>query len=409
MKSFVQFRRAAKLNVQGRVLQGLDFEFQVVRSTKASQNTCEIKVYNFNPDNRKFLQSQTQGVVLELHAGYAEQDPLPRIFLGQLRQVTTERQGPDWVTLISSGDGDKEKKKGVSFSLGPGTSYERAVQEIVKQIGGKAGNVLSAIKNGRFADAGSQLSEGFTAHGNGDEELKKLMDSGGFEHSWQNGELQVLPKGGALNLAAITLDETSGLIGSPELGVTAAKGGATVKFRALLNGEIFPGRVVHVKSVNVDGFFAVTKAQYTGMTWGNDWYVDCEAKAYGKGASASLGTSATADAAAKKNPYAAVVPGNIDLAHRPYVRNADNSISTVRSASIEADGKIYLFPTVTYEGKILGAPDAFRYYVVQRKQHLGIYASEAAASAAGEKIHQDQLSNPPANTLNNGLGPKDLE
>lgn len=278
MKSFVQFKRAAKLNVQGRVLQGLDFEFQIVRSSKASQNTCEIKVYNFNPDNRKFLQSQTQGVIVELLAGYADQTPLPRIFLGQLRQVTTERQAADWVTLISSGDSDKEKKKGVSFSLGPGTSYERAVQEVVKQIGGKAGNILSAIKNGRFADAGSQLAEGFVAHGNGDNELKKLMDAGGFEHSWQNGELQVLPKGGALNLPAITLDETSGLIGSPELGVSTAKAGATAKFRALLNGEIFPGRVVHLKSVNVDGFFVVTKAQYNGVIAGNDWYVDCEAK-----------------------------------------------------------------------------------------------------------------------------------
>lgn len=255
-------------------MQGLDYEFQIVRSTKASQNTCDVKVYNLNPDNRKFLQSQTKGVAIELHAGYVEQVPLPRIFLGQLRQVTTERAAADWVTLVSSGDGDKEKKKGVSFSLGPGTTYEHAVQEIVKQIGGKAGNVLSAIKNGRLADASKQFSEGFTAYGNGDNELKKLLDSGGYEHSWQNGELQVLPKGGALNAPAITLSEMSGLIGSPELGLNKDQ----VKFRALLNGEIYPGRVVHIVSVNLDGFFVVSKVQYTGMTWGNDWYCDCEGK-----------------------------------------------------------------------------------------------------------------------------------
>jgi hypothetical protein len=269
---FELFRRAAKLNVQGRVLEGLDFEFQVVRSLKSSQNTCDVKMYNLAPATRKFLQEQTKGVILELLAGYQQQSPMPRIFLGQLRQITTERDGADWVTLISSGDGDKEKRKGVGFSLGPGTTLERATKEILKQIGGKAGNLAAAIKNGRFADGASQFVESFTAYGNGDKELGKLLGGAGLEHSWQNGELQVLPKGGALNLPAITLDQGSGLVGSPELGVAGDK----VKFRALLNAEIFPGRIVHVKSANLDGFFVVGKCQYTGGFHLSEWYVDCE-------------------------------------------------------------------------------------------------------------------------------------
>lgn len=272
MAEFELFKRAAKLNVHGRVLEGLHFEFQVIRSLKASQNTCDVKMYNLAPNTRKFLQEQTKGVILELHAGYEGQSPLPRIFLGQLRQITTERDGADWVTLISSGDGDKEKKKGVSFSLGPGTSLERAAKEIMKQIGGKVGNLASALKNARFTDGAAQFAESFTAYGNGDKELGKLLGGAGLEHSWQNGELQVLTKDSALNATAVTLNQGTGLVGSPELGVSGDK----VKFRSLLNAEIFPGRIVHIQSANLDGFFRVDKAQYTGGIHLSEWYVDCE-------------------------------------------------------------------------------------------------------------------------------------
>ncbi|HEX6464146.1 MAG TPA: hypothetical protein VFZ98_06830, partial [Vicinamibacterales bacterium] len=81
--------------------------------------------------------------------------------------------------------------------------------------------------------------------------------------------------------------------------------------------------------------------------------------------------------------------GNIDLTKRPRVQNADGSISTVRSMSFERDGKEILVPTVSDDGKILNDDEAIAQYDRTGK-HLGIFSSDAAASAYAKKLHDAQ-------------------
>lgn len=269
----VLFGRKASLNVHGKVLEGLDFEFRVDRSLKPESNTADFSIYNLAPENRKFLQSQKGGVIVEFRAGYASDSTLPLIYLGQLREVTTVRDGADWTTQLSTGDGDKERKHPVAFSLGPGTSFDNAVKKTLSEIGMHASNVTRDIAGGHFGDASKELVEGFAAFGYGGPELDRLLDSGGLEGSIQNGEMQILPKGAALNKSTVTLNESTGLVGSPEFGDAG-----TIKARSLLNAEIFPGRLVHVVSASADGFFRVERAAYSGQTAGGDWYVDFDGK-----------------------------------------------------------------------------------------------------------------------------------
>lgn len=81
-------------------------------------------------------------------------------------------------------------------------------------------------------------------------------------------------------------------------------------------------------------------------------------------------------------------PGNIDIHNRPVVKNGDK-ISTVRSISINEDGKEILIPTVSDEGKLLSDKEAIDLYHRTGK-HLGKFDSVANANAYAEKLHQQQ-------------------
>lgn len=84
-----------------------------------------------------------------------------------------------------------------------------------------------------------------------------------------------------------------------------------------------------------------------------------------------------------------VEPGNINLDNRPIVKNADGSISTVRSMSIGVDGKEVLIPTVSDDGRILTPDEAIAQYKETGK-HLGVFDTVAHATAYAKKLSSAQ-------------------
>ena len=90
--------------------------------------------------------------------------------------------------------------------------------------------------------------------------------------------------------------------------------------------------------------------------------------------------------------------GNIDLWNRPVVTNADGTVSTIRSISIEEDGKTILIPTVV-DGKVVSDEEAVQHYD-ETGEMLGEFNSEKEAQDYADKLHdQQERLYAPENTL----------
>jgi hypothetical protein len=94
-------------------------------------------------------------------------------------------------------------------------------------------------------------------------------------------------------------------------------------------------------------------------------------------------------------------PGNIDVNHRPVVKNADGSHSTIFSMTIPiGDGRWALVPSIvngkflTQDGKmprgkqaLQQLEDAAAEHFKKTGEHLGIFASQKAADSYAEATH----------------------
>ncbi|MEN5115840.1 hypothetical protein ABE488_00685 [Luteimonas sp. TWI662] len=88
-------------------------------------------------------------------------------------------------------------------------------------------------------------------------------------------------------------------------------------------------------------------------------------------------------------PRGQLAAGNIDLNSRPVVRNADGTISTVRSMSTNIDGREVLIPTVSDDGRVLGDDEAVDTYM-RTGRHLGQFATPEDATSYAQQLHVQQ-------------------
>lgn len=94
----------------------------------------------------------------------------------------------------------------------------------------------------------------------------------------------------------------------------------------------------------------------------------------------------------QQNAAGLLVPGNINIHQRPVVRNADGTVSTVRSMTFTTpDGRAVLVPSVIAGRGIVSPQEAYKYYQ-QTGQHLGVFDTPENADAYAQMLHEQQAS-----------------
>lgn len=266
------FRRTYALTVDTVRLTDLDVSFKVDRHLKREPNTCELAIYNLNADHRRQL-GEKRAVRVILEAGY-EGTGNAVIFRGDLRSASSTREGPDFVTRLSSGDGEKRARgTRVNRTFGPGTPVRAVLLHAAEQVGLGLGNLPQAIAEATLEGGGQVYTQGTTVHGSAYRALAEVLESCGLEVSIQNGALQVLERSRTLGSTAVLLSPETGLVESPS---EASDG--VVSAKTLMIPDLFPGRRVKFRTREVEGFYRVERAVYVGDSAGQEWSITTESR-----------------------------------------------------------------------------------------------------------------------------------
>jgi hypothetical protein len=275
------FGRVATATIDTIEFKDLDFDFKIEKSAKPEPNTCELTVYNLNPEHQAQLEQlkpkekkqAAKGIGCRIEAGYLS--GTSQIWLGDLRTVQTTREGPDWVTRLSSGDGEKAWQNArLHVSFGPKTGLDTALRAIVKSLGLGEGNLSKVVA--KLKQAGSSIyPAGVVVSGQASRQLLDFARSADLEVSIQDGSVQFIDRGKALAGESLKLSHATGLIESPTVdneGIVTAK--------MLMIPDVRVGGVVVLDAERVKGNYKIQKAVWEGATYSDDWTIEIQGKRY---------------------------------------------------------------------------------------------------------------------------------
>ncbi len=253
--------------------------FYVSKSVSGSANTFQIDIWNLNANHRNSIGKELDEVQLE--CGYIPPEGggnLGIIAKGFIRDVQHERRGPDIITTVLCGDGDKAHRKAtISKTYPAGTPVKDVVEglyEQMKEHGVDQGEWL-------FPDDIRTMKRPYSMCGGCVREMNLLGRGNRFYWSIQNGVMEVIPTDGHLP-GQVLISAQTGMIGTP----TITDNG--VKVKCLLNPEIRPNRTVVVQSEvlsmnSQDDTYRVSGLQLSGDNMQHDFTASVHGEAISDG------------------------------------------------------------------------------------------------------------------------------
>ena len=247
--------------------------FGIAKTVKKEPNKCDLILYNLKKSNRIALQKKKQEVIIE--AGYVGNTSI--LFEGQLEYSSSVQNGRDWVTSLQSSDGTglmQSKRINKSFK-GPARATD-ILNAAAKALGVKPGNLKKAIKRGSVRGNLSEFTNGIVLSGKADKVLDSVAKSMGYFYSIQDGQLLLLSQQDFLGTTATVISPETGMVGSPEPGE-----GGFVNVRTLIQPNLLPAHRVEIRAEEASGFYRIERVDFTGDTWGSDWFADLECRPLG--------------------------------------------------------------------------------------------------------------------------------
>lgn len=267
---------------------GHQIKAKIEKHLRRTPNQGEAVITNLDtPSRDSFVGGPVR---IQLEAGY---DDDPRLlFLADLRYVSHELTGTEWLTKLQLADGARAYAHArVNHSFAKGTPLSTVVSKIAQSFGVPVPAEVAAS-----VDLKTRLSTGETLSGSSAEELTRILDPFGFGWSFQNGILQILPFDGVIDGAVrlITTPENGGgMIGSPVINApkiiappkTGTRHGFAkheprvpkLKIKHTLYPELTPGEKIQVQSRSVNGLFRIDTLSHELDLFGDAWHTEIEA------------------------------------------------------------------------------------------------------------------------------------
>ena len=257
-------------------ISGLKIVFSVKKTLSTFSNSAHVNIYNLSKKSFDRIAIEDE---LILNAGYIDGAGEKLLFKGDIQKISYEHSGPDTITKLQCDDGglklreiQSDPDSGLSYGVGVGVL--QIIGEILDVFG------FPSRQHEQFTDA--KYLNGFSHVGTAREALTKLCNKIGVEWSIQNGESQLLLKGGVNLTPPIPVSAENGMIGSPD-SLDDARGEWSVnkrysgwKVRSLVNPEIEPGGRLDITSNVVNGMFKIEEVNHFGDTFGSDWLTIAE-------------------------------------------------------------------------------------------------------------------------------------
>lgn len=251
--------------------------FEIVKSWERKEDYCKISIYNLNANDENKIIQEGEKVIVE--AGYAGEF-YGQIYTGNIFQtLRSKEEGVDFVLSIIAYDSYVYSLYNVTnTTIIAKSSMRQAVNAITSTI--KEGNITSKTNEIHYP-------RGKVLFGSPDGLLKQIEKTTDSTYYIENSEANIVSPSDISKDEIFDLGPQTGLIGTPSQSQEG------ISCRCLMNPKIKINSLFHIDNAKIrtarlnlgnyqipldaEGIYRVIRMQYSGDTWGLEWYLEIDA------------------------------------------------------------------------------------------------------------------------------------